>query len=168
MSENSESTASQAEAFQKIWAESLNKTTHALFSFGPNSAPPEVVRELRSGLFQALGKSWEEFMRSPQFLEGMKQWLDQAITWRKMANDFMANARSEQQATSRDDIDTVMLTVRHMERRVLDRMEELSAQVAALQGRMESGTAPKPASKPAPSRGPVQRGRRASPRIGKG
>ncbi len=163
MNENPESTASQAEAFQKIWAESLNKMMHAMLSFGPNSAPPEVLREVRSGLFQALARSWEEFMRSPQFLEGMKQWLDQAITWRKMASDFMANVRSEQQATSRDDIDTVMLAVRHMEKRVLDRVEELSAQVAALQVRSARGVA-----KPAPGRAAAPANLRASRRIRKG
>jgi hypothetical protein len=151
MTDNSEPDAMQAEAFQKIWAESLNKMMHAMFTFGPNSAPPEVLREVRSGLFQALAKSWEEFMRSPQFLEGMKQWLDQAITWRKMANDFMANVRSEQQATSREDIDTVMLAVRHMEKRVLDRMEELSAEVAALQARSQPD-GPRPAPRRAASR----------------
>ncbi len=136
MSDNAKTTADQTAAFQKIWMESISKMLQTLFTFGPDSAPPEVVREIRSGIFQALGKSWEEFMRSPQFLDAMKQWMDNAVTFRKMYNDFMANVRDEMQATSRSDIDTIMLAVRHMERRILDRVEEVSAQVADLEQRV--------------------------------
>jgi uncharacterized protein (DUF2267 family) len=135
MSETSQNNADQAAAFQKIWAESLGKLLQTAFTFGNDSPPPEVLREVRNGILQALAKSWEEFMRSPQFLEGMRQWMDNAITFRKMSNDFMANVRNEMQATSRDDIDTIMLAVRHMEKRLLDRVEELSAQVSELERR---------------------------------
>ena len=133
MSESSENTAEQAAAFQKIWLDSISKLLNTAFTFGGESPPPEILREIRSGVFSALAKSWEEFMRSPQFLDSTKQWMDNAIAFRKMSNDFMATARNEVQATSRDDIDTIMLTVRHMEKRLLDRVEELSAQIHQLQ-----------------------------------
>src|SRR6516162_11769540 len=132
MNENFEKTAQQAAAFQKIWMESMSKLMQTAFTITPNSPPPEILRQIRSGIFQALAQSWEEFMRSPQFLEGMKQWMESAINFRKMTNDFMAKIRNEMQAPSRDDIDTVMLSVRHMEKRLLDRVEELSTQVAQL------------------------------------
>jgi hypothetical protein len=134
MNESSENTAEQAAAFQKIWLDSISKLLNSAFTFGGESAPPEIVREIRTGVFSALAKSWEEFMRSPQFLDSMKQWMDNAIAFRKMSNDFMAAARNEMQATSRDDIDTILLAVRHMEKRLLDRVEEVSAQVQELQG----------------------------------
>jgi hypothetical protein len=91
--------------------ESMSKLMQTAFSLSPE-APPEVMREIRSGIPQALAKSWEDFMRSPQFLEGMNQWMDQAISFRKMSNDFMANVRHEMQGTSRQDVDTIMLAVR--------------------------------------------------------
>jgi len=111
------------------------------FTITPNSPPPEIMREMRSGIFRALAQSWEEFMRSPQFLEGMKQWMESAINFRKMTNDFMAKVRNELEAPSRDDIDTIMLSVRHMEKRLLDRIEQLSNQVNHLNG--GRGSAPK-------------------------
>jgi hypothetical protein len=160
MSANSENTTDQTAAFQKIWLESLSKMMQAVFTFGPDSTPPEVVREIRSGIFQALAKSWEEFMRSPQFLEGMKQWMDQAVTLRKMTNDFMATARSELQATSREDVDTIMLTVRHMEQRILDRVEDLSTELNELKQRLDGAPTPKPAAKAKADRVP----RRKTPR----
>jgi hypothetical protein len=136
MSDNFEKSAEQAAAFQKIWMESMSKVMQSAFTFGNNSPPPEVLKQIRSGIFQALAQSWEEFMRSPQFLESMKQWMDTAINFRKMSNDFMAKVRNDIQAPSRDDIDTVMLTVRHMEKRLLDRVEDLAARIAQLDSRL--------------------------------
>jgi hypothetical protein len=135
MNDNFDKAADQAEAFQKIWMESMSKIMQTAFAFGSDSPPPDVLKQIRSGIFQALAQSWEEFMRSPQFTESMKQWMDTAINFRKLSNDFMAKVRNEMQAPSRDDIDTVMLTVRHMEKRLLDRIDDLANQVAALNNR---------------------------------
>jgi len=151
-STNFQKTAEQAAAFQKIWMESMSKLMQTAFTITPNSPPPEVVRQIRSGIFQALAQSWEEFMRSPQFLDGMKQWMETAINFRKMTNDFMAKVRSEMQAPSRDDIDTIMLSVRHMEKRLLDRVEELSDQVTQLNHRVGGPAARRTAPKAAKRR----------------
>jgi hypothetical protein len=147
MNNTSETTLDQTEAFQKIWLESMSKLMQTAFTFGQGSPPPEILRQIRSGILQALAQSWDEFLRSPQFLEGTKQWMDQAIAFRKTSNDFMAHVRNEFQSTSRDDIDTVLLAVQHMEQRVLDRVEELSAKVDSLRERPAKG----PANGPVPS-----------------
>jgi hypothetical protein len=160
MSDNFEKTAEQAAAFQKIWMDSMSKIMQAAFTVGSNSPPPDVLKEIRSGIFRALAQSWEEYMRSPQFAESMKQWMDAAINFRKMSNDFMAKVRNEMQAPSRDDIDTVMLTVRHMEKRLLDRIDDLANQIAALNNR-SNGQSAKSASPTGPRR-KVQKTRKGS------
>jgi hypothetical protein len=147
MNEHFDKNAEEAAAFQKIWAETMSRLMQAAFTFSPNSPPPEVMGQIRSGIFQALAESWEQFMRSPQFLEGMKQWMENAIAFRKMTNNFMGRVRNEMQAPSRGDIDSIMLTVRHMETRLLDRVEQLAAQVAQLGGK-NAGTAAHPRAKP--------------------
>lgn len=136
-------TAEQCAAFQKIWGETFSKLMQAGVTFSPESAPPEFMRQMRSGIFQALGQSWEQFLRSPQFMEGMKQHMDNAIAFRKMSSDFFTKVRHETQTTTREDIDSVMLAVRHMETRVLDRVEELAAQLDEVNKRLgaERGTA---------------------------
>jgi len=154
MSENNnfEKTAAQAAAFQKIWMDSMSKIMQTAFTLGPNTPPPDVLRQMRSGLLQALAQSWEEFMRSPEFLAGMKQWMNNAIAFRKMTNDFMANVRNEMQAPSRDDIGSIMLTVRHMEKRLLDRMDALDAQVRKLDTQAGNGQSQRPGGKTSASR----------------
>jgi hypothetical protein len=139
MNDNFEKTAEQAAAFQRIWMESMSKLMQTAFTMTPNSPPPEVLKEIRGGIFQALAQSWAEFMRSPQFLDSMKQWMESAIQFRKVTNDFMAKVRNEMQAPSRDDIDTIMLTVRHMEKRLLDRMEELTEEIRQSRGSAQAG-----------------------------
>jgi hypothetical protein len=129
-----EKSAAEAAAFQRIWLETLSKTMQAAFTLSPDSSPPEILRQIRGGILQALAESWDRFMRSPQFLEGMKQWLESAISFRKLSNELLSKARNDLQAPSRTDIDTIMLAVRHMEKRLLDRIEDLSGQVLALKG----------------------------------
>jgi hypothetical protein len=145
-------TAEQWAAFQQVWGETFNKLMQLGFTFSPDSAPPEFMRQVRSGIFEALGRSWEHFLRSPQFMEGMKQHMDNAIAFRKMSGDFFSKVRHETQSTSREDIDAVMLAVRHMETRILDRIEKLAAGIDKPK-KMPKGSKPK--TKVAPKRKPV-------------
>jgi len=163
MNENSDKPAEEAGAFQKIWLETMSRMMQAAAcTISPDSPPPEMMRQVRTGTFQALAATWEEFMRSPQFLEGVRQWMENAITFRKLSNDFMARVRTELQAPSRDDIDSVMLTVRHMEKRLLDRLDELSADASELK-LQASGRKPQP--KKTTPMGARKRGRPSEQRI---
>jgi hypothetical protein len=155
--------AEQLAAFQKIWGETFSKLTQLGFTFSPESAPPEFMRQMRSGIFEALGQSWEHFLRSPQFMEGMKQQMDQAIAFRKMSNDFFTKARHETQAASRDDIDAVMLAVRHMETRILDRIEEMAVRMDGA-GKRPGSNGPNSPSPSQPGREPKGKRSAASPR----
>ena len=128
-STNFEKTAEQWAAFQKIWAETFTRLMQAGFSASPEAAPPDFLRQVRTGIFQALSQSWDEFMRSPQFLESMKQYLEGAVSFRKWTTDFLTKAHHEMQEPTREDIDSIMLSVRQSERRILDRLEELAAEV---------------------------------------
>jgi len=139
--------------------ESFSKMMQAGFSFGPNSPPPELLRQMRSGIFEALAKTWEDFMRSPQFLEGMKQWMDGAIAFRKMTNDFMAKVRNEMQSPSRDDMDHIMIAVRHMEKRLLDRIEELAVRVNDLNALLANGQSRQQSERPITGGKPARSGR---------
>src|SRR5258708_8711807 len=113
MTEPFEKAAQEAAAFQKLCMETMSNAMQAAFKFTPDSAPPEVLRQIRSGIFRALADSWDEFMRSPQFLEGMRQWMENAIAFRKMTNEFMGPPPHNIQAPSPTDIDTDPLALLH-------------------------------------------------------
>lgn len=154
-STDSQKTAEQWSAFQKIWTDTFTKMMQVGFTFSPDAAPPEILKQMRSGIFQALSQSWNEFLRSPQFLEATKQWMDSAIAFRKMSSDFLTKARHEGQATAREDVDAVMLAMRHMETRILDRVEKLAEQIDELNQRVDAqaGGKGEEASRPGRPRG---------------
>ncbi len=135
MTDHSDDNGDQAAAFQKIWMESLAKLMQAAFTGSPASPPPELIRQIRSGIFQALAESWDQFMRSPEFLESMKQWMENAVAFRQMSNEFLGTIRNQAQTPSRTDMESVMLYVRHMEERLLDRIEVLAQQPGRADGR---------------------------------
>ena len=111
----------------------MTRMSQTLCSLGPESIPQEIARQLRGGMFQAFAQYWDTFLRSPQFLESAKQCMDNAVAVRKMGSDLLTNFHNEMQAASRDDIDSVMLTVRHMEQRLLDRIDKMAQQVDRLE-----------------------------------
>lgn len=155
-----------AAAFQKIWMETLSKMTQTGFTFSPESPPPEMFRQMRGGIFRALAESWEQFLRSPQFLKSTKNWQENATAFRKMTNDLLTRTRHELQAPSREDVDTIMLTVRHMEKRILDRMEEVSSEVAALNARLDNAVnsaSPAASGAPRPAQAAANRRRTKTP-----
>jgi hypothetical protein len=142
MSEGADKTSEEWMAFQKIWVDSFAKLAQSAFTITPDSPPPEMLRQIRNGIFQALAQAWDEFLRSPQFLEGMKQWMENAITFRQMTNEFLTKSRHEAQGAAREDIDSVLLAVRHMETRLLDRVEDLAKEVSTMKQRVaDRGTA---------------------------
>lgn len=138
MSESTEKTFEQAAAFQKIWMETFTKMAQAGFSFSPESTPPEFLRQMRSGIFQALAKSWEEFMRSPQFLDSMKTMMENAIAFRKMSNDLLTGAHHAVQGTARKDIDDLMQAIHHLETRVVNHVEDLSTRLDAIEAKIHA------------------------------
>jgi hypothetical protein len=163
MSESTENTFEQAAAFQKIWLETFNKMAQAGFSFTPEAAPPEIMRQMRSGIFQALSKSWEEFMRSPQFLDSMKAMMENAIAFRKMSNDLLTQARHSIQGPARSDINDLMQAIHHLETRVLDCVEDISTRLDVLERKLDgspNGAAKRarPAAAPAAKRAPKRTG----------
>jgi hypothetical protein len=131
----------EAAAFQRIWLETISRTLQMGFTISPTTPPSELARQVRSGIFEGMANSWEHFMRSPQFLTTVRQWTENAIAFRKLSHDLMARVRTELQAPSRNDIDSIMMTVRHMEHRLLNRLDDLSAEIAQLKTESVPGLA---------------------------
>ena len=117
------------------WQQFFGRVLQTAGTIRPDTMPPEMLNQIRSGMFQALSKSWEEYLRSPQFLEGMKQMMDNAVALRQMSSQFLTKARQEMQGTSREDVDDMLLAMREMEARITRRVDDLAAQVAASKGR---------------------------------
>lgn len=128
------------ESFAKMWTDFASRMVSAGLAFNPEAAPPEAARAIRGATFQALSRYAEEFMRSPQFLEAMKQSMDAALVFRNMMNDFLGRAQFELQGISRGDIDALTTRLKHMEMRIMERMENLSGRLEAIEDRLAAAS----------------------------
>jgi hypothetical protein len=136
MEDVTEKLQDQAGLFARLWTDFAGKMAMSGLSFTPGAAPPEAARQVRGAMFDGMTKYFDEYMRSPQFLESMKQSLDASMAFRKQFQDFFTQMHHEAQSPAREDIDSVMLTMRHVETRLLDRLDELSARVEEIAARL--------------------------------
>jgi hypothetical protein len=140
-------------------SESFAKVMQAAMSFNPDTVPPELLRQIRSGVMEALTQSWGEYLRSPQFLEGMKQLMEQAVAFRQFSADLLTKARQETQGVASQDIEGVRAAIGQAESRLAGQITALSAQVNQLIQRLDrlgkDETGPVPA--PAPAAGNKRR-----------
>ena len=122
--------------FAQMWLEFATRMAAAGAAASSESAPSDAAKQMRDGYFQMLSQNAEQFMRSPQFLEMMKRSTDTAVTLRKQANDFLAEAHHAIGGLARPDVDSLLMAVRRCETRVLDKLDEIHSKVNDLEGRL--------------------------------
>jgi hypothetical protein len=127
----------QVTAFQKLWTDSFANMTSVWSQFSPSSPPPEQMREMRGGMLKVLAETWDEYMRTPLFMEMMTASLNGALDLKRMARDGMNRVHEQLESPSKEDIDGVLLAIRHAERRLLDRLEGLDDRVANLDQKID-------------------------------
>ena len=100
--------------------------------------PPQAARDMRSAFLKAWGECCEKYMRSPEFLNAIKQSMGGAIEFRRQLNDMLGKLQHELQGISRQDVDQMMLAMRHLEQRMVDGMDRLSATVETIAVRLDA------------------------------
>ncbi len=68
----------------------------------------------------------------------MKQSMGTSLKARKQWNDFMGQVQHGLQMATRQDVDQILSSLHHAERRILDRIEELTEQLESLEGKVET------------------------------
>jgi chromosome segregation ATPase len=132
MSDNMNNGFDQVASFQKLWADSFVNMAGVWSQFSPGSPPPDEMRKMRGGMLKVLAETWDEYMRTPQFMEMMKASLNGALDLKRMARDGMNRVHEQFETPSKEDIDGVLLAIRHVEGRLLDRVEGVDDRVLNL------------------------------------
>ena len=122
------------EQMTRTWSELVAKmAANGAAGASSSDSAPQAARHVRNAMFGAMASAADEFMRSPQYLDLMKQSMDASITFRKQLNDWLAEAHHSTQGVARQDVDSVLVTLRRSERRILDRLEDLGKRIEALE-----------------------------------
>ncbi len=127
----------QVAVFQKLWTDSLAKMSEVWTQYSPGSPPIDEMRRMRGGMLQVFAETWDEYMRTPQFMEMMKASLNGALDFKRMAREGMNRVHEQFENPSKEDIDGVLLAIRHVERRLLERLEGLDDRVANLDEKID-------------------------------
>jgi hypothetical protein len=115
----------------RIWLDFAARMASGATAAAGETVPGDATRRMRDSYLQALGQYTEEFMRSPQFLEMMRQSTDAAVAMRQQTNDLLAQAHHAAGGLARQDLDSLLMAIRRCETRILDKLDELSARMDA-------------------------------------
>lgn len=133
MEEKFKESFKQAAAFQKMWMDSMSGMTKVWSEYSPKNPPPEELKKVRNGVLKAVSQTWEEYMRTPEFMQAMKETMNNANQWQKWTKESAGKMQSAMGGTTKDDIQGVMVAVQHVERRVLDCLDDMQAKMAGIQ-----------------------------------
>ncbi len=121
------------------WFDMLSKFTGSMPPLGLDGLPPEIALQARSAQLKWWSEYCDRLMRSPGFLEAMKDSMAATSRSRKQANDFLGEMQHALQGATREDIDHLSRSLRRQQREIgaalrdlRRRVADLSRQVAAL------------------------------------
>lgn len=137
MEETFENTIKQAAAFQKMWMDSMTGMTRVWSEYSPQNPPPDELKKVRQGVLKVISRTWEDYMRSPEFLDAMRDTMNNSIRWQKWSKDNSRKFHQTMGSASKDDMQGVMVAIQHVERRVLDCLDEMQTQVNKMQAEMD-------------------------------
>ncbi len=121
----------------RMWTEFASKMVQAGLAAPPGTPPPQAARQVRSALFKAMADACDDYLRSPQFLEMMRQSLRHSIQLRQQCNEFLGQMWHESQCASRQDVDSLMQVMEQVEKRMVSEFDRIGSQLAAFESRLD-------------------------------
>lgn len=142
MEDNITNSLEQAAALQKVWLDSMVGAAKVWSQYSPENPPPDELRKIRKGMLDVISASWDEYMRTPQFMELMRDSLNNTMNWQGYATEGVNRMHDVLQTASKRDVDGLLLAIRHVEKRLLDQMESLDEATASLAAKLDKRPAP--------------------------
>ncbi len=140
MDDNFKKSFERATALQNLWVDSMTGIARSWSEYSPTKPPPEEMKKARQRMLGAISKSWEDFMRTPEFMEMMRESMKGSSVWGAEAKSGAARMHEAMGTAAKQDIDGVLLAIRHVEKRILDRLETLQETLDELQSDLSSLT----------------------------
>lgn len=134
----SDGTHQPTDPFSRFWMDMVSKMASQGMSPATPSPAEDSIKQMRQAYFDSWAKYCDEYLGSDQFLEVMRKSLDNALAFKQQVNEFLGKALHEGQMPSREDTDSIMLVLRSVEERVLDRLERLNQRIERLETRWGS------------------------------
>jgi len=134
----------EAQRLTTIWMEMAGKMTGEMAGIAAPAdeaavkSPPDMAKAARDVMLSALSQYTQSYMRSPQFLEMMKQSMDASIKWQTQMNDWLTRTHHSMESVARCDVEELHKAMRHLEQRTLDQMERIVGKLDEISKRLET------------------------------
>ena len=133
-----------AERFTKFW----NAFTDGMGGLEDFEVPtPDSMRKMRGAFLNSLAASYDEYLRSPEFTKQLSQMLQQGVQTQQRMAEMLGQTQSAWQASSRQDVDSMMQVMQRLERRIGDGFARLDERVRAVESAVARQAAAEPAKK---------------------
>src|SRR5262245_33901591 len=97
------------------------------------TASNDALKQMQRVFFDALAKYFDDFMRSEQFLGMMKQTMDRSLAFKQQVDQFLTRLHHGTQSPSSSEMSDIAGILRHIEERLVRRMDALEDKVAAVE-----------------------------------
>lgn len=125
------------------WTEATSRSMSAAAAAGPDAATPEGLRKIRAAAIEAWAGAWDQFARSPAFLDAMRRTMGGAAAtpWTD-GNPWSTLAQAQEQCAAagwqglEQAAAAAQQVQRHMLRQTFETLEAVFAQLRQLGGRL--------------------------------
>jgi len=119
------------EPFFSFWASFLDKLSAS--GAAPVNPTQEWLNQMQRAFFDSFAEAADQFMRSETFLTAMKHGTEASLAWQHAWKQFLQKSLQAAQMPSRADADHMVILLRGMEDRMLERLDELSERIRRLE-----------------------------------
>lgn len=132
-----------ADAFNKFWSDFAARMGSAgMMPQTPNG--PDALKQMQRMYFDAMAKYADEYMRSPQFLDMLKQTMDASMAWKKQMDQWLTGTMKAASMPTAADANETIARLHSMEQRLSDRLEALEERLSAIEGDDNAGKKKRP------------------------
>jgi hypothetical protein len=121
-----------------VWSDYVkqaNDTTRELFDGLDGGAE---LKSWQRRWMNAIGESMEAYMRTPAFLEGMKQNTDFAVKVKRQIDDWTSEAARNANLPTAGDISGLFERLHSVEEIILKRLERIDERLASLEAQLRA------------------------------
>jgi hypothetical protein len=118
------------------WFDMFSRFTESVPPLGSSGLPPEIALQARAAQLKWWSEYCTRLMRSPGFLEAMKESMAAASRSRKQANDFLGEMQHALQGATREDVDHLTRGLRRHQREVNTALRQIRRRLADLSRRV--------------------------------